>query len=892
MEDIIPARKTEKRSESKPKQNNVLRVDYKLPARLRKPIHKQVKQSRTAKPKKRNAVNFERRTIMTELPSSKPPSYRGNRGAEHHTGDVYMKSRPDAKLMSPPYVSWRGIEDARPKKIRVQQRRRHLQSKSLKTVKQKANTPPPTPRRASKSITSVVDQGVRDVPYQFKPQQPRQAQRQPSFEVAKIKEPTEEQPVLEISQPRINILSATTGLKNAGHNLSQLFSFKDSKQVAFNVAVLLVGCIISYGLIWNLSGIGKGLQVLGNVQKNVDGAYGRLMSASVAMAETDFASSESGFSDAAQLINDAKQELDEAMSASQSILRYVDLTGTVRSGQELLSAGEKLSEAGVYISRGADSLSSSFGDKTFVEAISFADKQFKLAITALVEVEASFKKVDSGILPTDIQTQLQKIETIVPKARLALSGYVDQSDTLLALLGAKRDKQYLLLFQNNHEIRPTGGFIGSIGLVNIDRGTVEEVDISSVYDPDGQMRDYIEPPEPLKAVTNRWYMRDANWFIDFPTSARKVLEFFEKEGGPTVDGVVAFTPEVIREILKTTGPINVPEYGVEVSYDNFWRVTQDQVSYSYDKELNKPKQFLADLAPLLLNRLFESEATNAVEALGGLVQMIEQKHLLVYLHNEDLQSDLSKIGWSGEIPKEREGLLAINNANIAGHKSDQFIEQEVDYRLELMPDGSVEALVMIKREHRGDVESSDYPFPEDENPATKNNVVYQRVLVPIGAKLLEAEGFSSKSDINQMVVPESFDDVKKVDPDLVDWQTGQHKDETGTTIGQEAGYTFFANWLVTEPGQTTVAFYRYRLPKANKTPSFIDPAKRLEAYVVKQPGDSRSKVRVEFKLPENMRIIHTVPSAGTTQDSNTSLIYRSELIKDALVGVVFERQTN
>lgn len=895
MEDIIPFGE-KKKTEIKSRRENVLRIEYKLPARLRKPIGKKISQSTRAGVKKTDGVTFERRSIMSELPSRVPPSYKKNTGVEQHTGDVYMKARPDVRIVSPPYMGQRVVNGMRSKQTQLGQERQRLIGKQADSMKRKSHKLRAVVLRPKKRVenkaAAIMDQGVRDVPYQFGGKggaSKAQAQTMGLYSETKKKEQLEEDSVLEIFQPSSGIISTTKGFKDFASSLTELFKISKGKQVAFNIGVLLVGCVVLYGVVWNLSGLGKGLQVMGGVQERVAGAYHRLISASAAMAENDFASSESDFSSAAELISDAKGKLDKAMSASQSVLRYVDLTGTVRSGQEMLNAGEKLSEAGVYIARGVDLLLSNFGDKSFVEAVSSASEDFMMAVSYLDEVEKSLNKVETGLLPEEIQSEVATLKSIVPIIRAALGSFTDRSDVLLALLGATRDQQYLLLFQNNHEIRPTGGFIGSIGLVNIDRGTVEEIDIASVYDSDGQMRDYIAPPEPLRAVTNRWYMRDANWFIDFPTSARKVMEFFEKEGGPTVDGVIALTPEVIRELLRITGPINVPAYGVEVSYDNFWRVTQDQVSYSYDKELNRPKQFLVDLAPLLLNKLFEAEAASSVEALGGLIAMIEQKHLMVYLHNEELQNKLNDVGWSGELPREKKGLLAVNNSNIAGHKSDQFIEQEIDYRLEMMPDGSVEGVVMIRREHRGDIERSDYTYPEDEDPSTKDNVVYQRVLVPNGSKLLEAGGFSTKTQVPQMVVYEDFDDLK-ADDDLVEWQTGQYEHESGTVIGQEAGYTFFSNWLVTKPGQTSMAFYRYRLPNIYKLPNIIDPAKRLEAYIVKQPGDNRTKIRVEIKLPEEMGIIHTAPSTGITQDSNSSLVYRSELKKDMLVGAVFERR--
>jgi len=843
-------------------------------------------------------VGFERRSIRTDLASKPPPVYRGQQGAERHTGDVYMSSRPEIMIATPPYVSHAsknssGLRKAvrRKKKVQGEEVKEsavvQIRQKRKKVTKRKVGVgvgQVPKDRkekRADGGYAIISNLGSRRVG-------PVRTRRE---KVVSREADEEEMSRGQIMRPSKLTEGVVVQVGEVWKNIRSLFGARRGAPVLVNVGVLLVGCLIVYGVVWNLNGVGRGMVVMDDVQEGATRGYQSLLRASVALAETDFATSEANFNDAAALINEARLEMQEAMAASQNVLRYVDLTGTVRSGQELLEAGERLSEAGLHIARGVDPLMTHVGDSSFIEAIKVAHDEFMLADAALMDVEKSLRQVDSFVLPEEVRSQVDSLVRTVPKIRSAVSGFTGRSELLLAMLGAQRDRQYLVLFQNNHEIRPTGGFIGSIGLINVDRGVVEEVDVSSVYDPDGQMKEFIVPPDPLLAVTNRWYLRDSNWFVNYPTSARKAIEFFEKEGGPTVDGVIALTPEVIRELLRVTGPINVPAYGVVVSYENFWRVTQDQVSYSYDKDLNKPKQFLADLAPLLINRLFTEQEGSFVDKLGGLMKMIEEKHLLIYLNNETRQEQLAELGWSGELPRNKTGLLAVNNANIAGHKSDQFVEQEIDYRLEVMDSGQVEVVVAVRREHKGDEERSDYPYPPDEDPADKDNVVWQRVLVPKGSVLLEAKGFSDQSQVPQMVMNEELEHVVP-DADLTQWQTGQQRHSSGTVIGEEAGYTFFANWLVTKPGETTVALYRYRLPQKARLPSVLDPAERFEAHVVKQPGDMRSTVRVEVEIPGDMSIIHSVPEQGITQDSEQSIVYRGSLREDLLVGLVFERKSD
>ncbi len=900
MLDIIPSEQFRKKQGQKKKPvSNVVKITWKLPVRLRRPMNQEV-----TRLKKEKDVQFEKRTIVTQIPSNRPPylSARKNVGVEWHTGDVYMKSRPNAPLSLPPYMGSffkQAVGSVRAVK----------KSGDIKLVRKKR---PVEVLASRKSQVGMGDVGVkhinnkakgrlkreragysseRDVPYVFSEKKEEQG------DLKNVQEEVESSEKINLPNGFfLSLFNSFFGLKKlmyvpVRYVRAAKFTLRGKRPV-FNTALLLIGFLCLYGVVWGLQGVGQGLSALDSVKGRVESAYESTVFAQAALAEADFEESEESFKHAEILLQEAQKDMQAAMSSFHRVLRYVDVTGTVRSGEELLVAAEEMARAGQHISKGVAALLEgqlSMGDGgSLVDAIGLARQEFTLVLDDLDRASRALDKVGSPFLPDDIKEQVNTLRETVPKIEKTMNMFLDQSGVLLTMLGAEQERQYLILFQNNHEIRPTGGFIGSVGLIDVDKGVVEKIDVQSVYNPDGQLKDFIAPPDPLLPVTNRWYMRDANWFVDYPTSARKVSQFFEKEGGPTVDGVIAMTPEVVRGLLSVTGPVEVPGYDVTIDADNFWEVTQDQVSYSYDKQLNKPKQFMADLTPLLLNKIFKAPAEESLMVLKVLAEMIEQKYLLLYFRDDDLQERLREAKWSGELPRDMKGLLAVNNANIAGHKSDQFIEQEIDYRMELMLNGDVDVMATIRRTHNGPTEASDYEYPEDENPSTKDNIVYQRVLVPEGAELIDAQGFAAESIIPRFVRAEPGIKLS-ADPEVAEWQRAQVKHESGTMIGKEAEHTFFANWLITKPGETTVALYHYRLPKHVVMPNIVDPAELFQAMIVKQPGDMRTNVRVSMSIPKGMRIVHTVPDDGVTQVSSQEIIYRGMLRRDVIVGMVFER---
>lgn len=635
--------------------------------------------------------------------------------------------------------------------------------------------------------------------------------------------------------------------------------------------------------------MGRGFGVLGSVKERVGLALNDFVAAKGALAESDFKVGEQKFTDAEQQLTQARNELSSAMAVRAEVLRILDVTGAVRSGDRVLAAGEDVGVAGRHVARGMEMITSASlmdkdGEGDFVSVLEQALGEFRQASEVLGHADESLSTVPIAILPFSIKESVLELQNSAKTAHQLLDGFLDQSSTLLSLLGADQERKYLVLFENNNEMRPTGGFIGTVGLVNIDRGTVESIDVQTVYDPDGQMKEFIAPPEPLRKITDRWYMRDANWFVEFPTSAQTVARFFEKEGGPTVDGVIALTPEVIKVLLHLTGPIEMPSYGVTVNEDNFVPMTQDLVTYNYDREVNRPKAFLRDLTPILLNKVLSGEL-NTLGVLGEMGRMAREKQLLIYLTDEEIQAKLAEQGWDGSLPNDVPNIVGVVNANIGGHKSDQFIEQEIDYRVSVGEDGDTEAILTIRRTHRGPDEALDYNYPKDENPAYKDNIVWQRVIVPKDAVLIEAQGFTKEADIPSSIIEEERSSVLP-DPDLTEWERVQRRDDNGTVIGEEAGYRYFGNWVMTRPGSTTVELYRYKLPSVSIHHGLLNEAERHAVYIIKQPGDARTEARIELRLPENVRFVHTVPHDGVTQMGDNVLVYRGSLKEDVMAGGV------
>lgn len=377
-------------------------------------------------------------------------------------------------------------------------------------------------------------------------------------------------------------------------------------------------------------------------------------------------------------------------------------------------------------------------------------------------------------------------------------------DDVAVLLGRDQWKRYLVLFQNDTELRATGGFIGSFAVVDIDRGLIKNIEIpkGGSYDLQGQLKAAIAPPQPLQLVKSRWEFQDANWFPDFPTSAKKISWFYEKAAGRTVDGVIALNTNLMIDLLKITGPVDMPVYKRVITSDNFVLETQKIVELEYDKKANTPKAFIGDLAKELLAKLQTLPRDQYGEMMNIILRNLENKNINVYAADTKIEEHVRLLGFSGAMRQSEAGedFISIVHTNIAGQKTDQSIKETVNYEPTVAADGTTTVKLTITRAHTGE---------KGELFRGVRNVDFARVYVPSGATLISATGFE--------LPPANL--FKNPSTDLADKKSIVPEENafavdlpTQTLIYNQFGKTVFANWLQVDPGKTITAVLTYKLP--------------------------------------------------------------------------------
>lgn len=640
--------------------------------------------------------------------------------------------------------------------------------------------------------------------------------------------------------------------------VSGLYFWKWPRAAQKSIAIFTVLSLVFSFSVRSLASVtDSAFETKDSVVGNAELAYDYIKSASGSLGDKDYSMAEYKFGVAAERFFASKQEIDSMANGVDSILSIIPGGTQINAAENLLEAGGNFAIAGEYISKALEPFKDSDDvfqalkenkddqeraaernpdEQSLTDALEISKVNLEFAMVKIDAAQASLEKVNTEKLPADIKDKVQFLKDKVPQVSHSFKYFLSYADILLTILGHDSFKRYLVLFQNNTELRAGGGFIGTYAKVDVSEGKVTHMLVEGPYNIDGQLKEKIKAPEALHLINNRFYMRDSNWFADFPTSARKAASLYEKSGGPTVDGVISMNASVVEDLLKLTGPVDMPDYEVTVTHENFFKETQREVEISYDKELNKPKKFVSDLMPRVLEKMLSLEQDKWIDGLLLFTRMFEEKEVMIYFNNPETQSAVYDMGWAGEVKHTEKDYLNIVNSNIGGGKTDRVIEQKANIETEIQSDGSIINTVTLSKEHHGD--TNDFW-------TRVKNVSYTRFYVPKGSDLLEAKGFDA--DFYKMLVEEDPD--AHPDPDLAASEGNARIDDASKTrVYTEGDKTVFGNFIGVETGMTKVVQIKYRLPfKVKLTPT--KPVSHYSMLFQKQSGAEPIKVEYIVSYP-------------------------------------------
>ena len=463
------------------------------------------------------------------------------------------------------------------------------------------------------------------------------------------------------------------------------------------------------------------------------------------------------------------------------------------------------------------------------------------------------KQKEAGGLPASLTKNLDDI--------VAISSATIESWP--ELFGFKGERKYLILLQNNMELRPGGGFIGSFALATLNKGKLSNFKIYDVYDADGQLKGHIEPPFVIRRYLNspNWYLRDSNFDIDFSKSAQASAVFLLSELKQPVDGVVAVDLSFARNLLEAVGEVKVVDYTETVSSNNLFQVTQEKVEAKFFPGSTQKKDFLKSLYNSIENKISADKTISYLNVLQSLVRSISEKHILLAFNKPNIEALFSVNGWGGSLFDDRESsptsindFVGINEANFGANKVNYYVSRSMSLNVSIKDNGQVENTIKIS-----------YKNNAPKNSGTKGLYKnYLRLILPKGATLtkIEVDGVAQKL-INAITEPNLY-------------EAKNFKPPVGLEISKEelVNKSVFGFLVNIEPEALKNIVVTYNI---NKKFDMKEASLSYSLKIYKQPGIDTIPFGVVLNIPANLNVVDYPKSAIIKEKA---VIVSENIVKD------------
>jgi hypothetical protein len=423
------------------------------------------------------------------------------------------------------------------------------------------------------------------------------------------------------------------------------------------------------------------------------------------------------------------------------------------------------------------------------------------AFVALGQQAAAIEQLLGDLPPAAL---IAPLDILIPQAQAGarlLSAGLEMAPALPTLLGFERPQAYLILVQNNQELRATGGFISAVGTLTLAQGQPSGLEFVDSYAIARNDVDHPWAPDPLKQYMGieLIFLRDANWSPDFPTTAQLARSLYAQDAGAQVDGVVSIDLRAVELLIGALAPLTVPGADEPVTGENliaqlqrFWDQplgTDATIQNAGSEWLKSRKDFMPVLAKAALDRI-ERGNFNPLALAAAADNALNERAIQVWTADPTAAERLATLGWDGRLrPLPGADFLALVDTNMGYNKVDAVLDRSLRYAVSWPAGPDAPALAVASITYRHPVQLADPPVckVESEYGLTYTDMTercyfnYVRLYVPAGSELIATDGVTEDS-------------------------VADRPGERGTQL--------FAGYFVLEPGRQHTVSFTYRLPAA------------------------------------------------------------------------------
>ena len=538
---------------------------------------------------------------------------------------------------------------------------------------------------------------------------------------------------------------------------------------------------------------------------------------------------------------------------------YLNLMQMIQAGENASKGAKQLTEAVTPFAHYI---------KEFEPAITFQDntpsttKEYRQYLDEMSKNsyklnEASYKlslaseimtKVDTTAFPKSIQSEILDIKDYVKQIDDVAKAYKEASSFLPAVLGQDERQRYLILLQNESEMRATGGWPTSYGVLGIEGGQIREIFVDDIYNADGTLKvqgKTYNPPDSMAKALNltKWSFSLANWYPDLSDTHDSLEKFTKDLGiGSRIDGVITIDIAFLQKLLDKWGGIQVPGEDEIITSQNIYPKIFE-MHEEFEPGSTQKASFLANLANEVIKKIFSMNISDAISLKDVFISSLNEKHLQATFTNPDAYAFFNKRNWAGSLDEKFNSAPAVVDWNWGGNKANLFLDKNHSLKVNIKDEKTINFAYTLSVENKST--STTYPYGDYIN--------YERVYIPADAVLTKVEGFENNK----------FDTYK------------------------ENGFKVIGGWFNTKIQSISTLKIEYVLTKNTNSGNFPLTINKTNAFfdinIFKQAGEKNYAYKLDITYPVTWKL----ENSSNFNNISNQLSARFELNSDKSYNIVW-----
>jgi len=463
----------------------------------------------------------------------------------------------------------------------------------------------------------------------------------------------------------------------------------------------------------------------------------------------------------------------------------------------------------------------------------------------LKEIDNNLEKINNGFLLTSMFQQDKDSLSFLIDINKDLNylnkydiDYIkDQKHYLenwLSFFGYDKPKNYLVLFQETAIPRPTGGLIGAYAILSFDEGKIEFLG-NNIFALEETFLEKIIPPDPLQAISDKWFFHDVNWFFDYPTSGQKILDFYANTGNkPLLDGVMVVNSSVLNNLLGVIGSIRVDNYDSIIDQSNFYSIFKNQIQEgAKPASIREEVEFFPVFFQALQTKLRKVFPQVLSQIPDVFINGFAKKEIQLYVIDDKLEYFFDSLNWTGRTEESKDDYIGVVFNLFNQNFSEDIRSKTIELKTEFISNGQIVNTLII-----------DVPSHYSMDVAQET---YLKIYLPKGIIIKSAENGYLKNNKDISSYYKKLGYKNDNDWSLIE-ETKIKNDNLGIEIYEEGGKTVVSTW-------TRLSAKPFKL--VYKLPFVWTDFSSWELKVQKQSGQN-VKFSYELLMPDNVKIIPTL----------------------------------